>query len=396
MVYNLVARPSPNEIYGVQPGMSQKPPSIFRMTHWAFAVGQATLFTVPVDRDAEVFCRWLSMGGRSMRTNNTPDGAELSADDRVGLLQTMQCIRAFESRVEELFADGELPGFVHLYIGEEAVATGVCGALEESDYITSTHRGHGHCIAKGHEPDRMMAELFGRETGYCGGKGGSMHIASPELNNLGANGIVGAGIPIGVGAALSSHLRDSKQVAVSFFGDGALAQGAFHEAMNLAAVWDLPFVGVVENNQYGEMSGLEEQQAVGELTRRADAYGVPAVDVDGMDVEDVYAAMTAAAEAAREGEGPTLLVCDTYRFRGHHEGDAQTYRDDEEVARWRERDPLTTYPDELLADGVLTEAEWSQLQEEVDAELDEAVEFARESSFPEPKAAYENLFAEEV
>lgn len=331
-----------------------------------------------------------------MSDSTTRGGAELDDDDRVGLLRTMQRIRAFESRVEALFADGELPGFVHLYIGEEAVATGVCGALEESDYITSTHRGHGHCLAKGHEPDRMMAELFGRETGYCGGKGGSMHIASPELNNLGANGIVGAGIPIGVGAALSSHLRDSGQVAASFFGDGALAQGAFHEAMNLAAVWDLPFVGVVENNQYGEMSGLDEQQAVTELTRRAESYGVPAVEVDGMDVEDVYAATTAAVEAARAGEGPTLLVCDTYRFRGHHEGDAEAYRDDEEVARWRERDPLATYPERLIEAGVLTEAEWADLQAEVDAELDEAVEFARDSPFPDTEAAYESLFAEEV
>jgi pyruvate dehydrogenase E1 component alpha subunit len=331
-----------------------------------------------------------------MSDTDTRERADLSDDERVELLETMQRIRAFESRVEELFADRELPGFVHLYIGEEAVATGVCGALEESDYITSTHRGHGHCIAKGHELDRMMAELFGRETGYCGGKGGSMHIASPELNNLGANGIVGAGVPIGVGAALSSHLRDSGQVAVSFFGDGALAQGAFHEAMNLAAVWDLPFVAVVENNQYGEMSGLEEQQAVTDLTRRAASYGVPAVEADGMDVEDVYAATTAAVEAARAGEGPTLLVCETYRFRGHHEGDAQTYRDDEEVAQWRERDPLTTYPERLREAGALTDAEWEELQKEVASDLEAAVEFARESDFPEPEAAYENLFAEEA
>jgi pyruvate dehydrogenase E1 component alpha subunit len=331
-----------------------------------------------------------------MSDTDTRDRADLADDERVELLETMQRIRAFESRVEELFADRELPGFVHLYIGEEAVATGVCGALEDSDYITSTHRGHGHCIAKGHELDRMMAELFGRETGYCGGKGGSMHIASPELNNLGANGIVGAGVPIGVGAALSSHLRDSGQVAVSFFGDGALAQGAFHEAMNLAAVWDLPFVAVVENNHYGEMSGLEEQQAVTDLTRRAGSYGVPAVDVDGMDVEDVYAATTAAAEAARAGEGPTLLVCETYRFRGHHEGDSEAYRDDEEVRRWRERDPLSTYPERLRSAGALTEDDWEAIQEEVAAEVDAAVEFARESDYPEPEAAYANLFAEEV
>ena len=327
---------------------------------------------------------------------DTHDTGGLDDGGKRDLLHTMQRIRAFESRVEELFADRELPGFVHLYIGEEAVAAGVCGALEESDYITSTHRGHGHCIAKGHELDRMMAELFGRETGYCGGKGGSMHITSPELNNLGANGIVGAGIPIGVGAALSSHLRDSGQVAVSFFGDGALAQGSFHEAMNLASVWDLPFVGVVENNQYGEMSALAEQQAVTDLTRRAASYDIPAVGVDGMDVEEVHAAATAAVEAARDGEGPMLLVCETYRFRGHHEGDAESYRDDEEVAQWRERDPLTTYPERLVDEGVLTDGEWEEMQADVEATLEAAVEFARESPFPEPEAAYENLFAEEV
>lgn len=321
---------------------------------------------------------------------------EISPDRQRGMLETMQRIRAFESRIQELFADGELPGFVHLYIGEEAIATGVCEALDDDDYITSTHRGHGHCIAKGHDFDRMMAELFGKETGYCGGKGGSMHIASPELNNLGANGIVGAGIPIGVGAALSSYLRGSGQVAVSFFGDGALAQGAFHEAMNLAALWDLPFVGVVENNQYGEMSGLEEQQAIEDLTARATSYGVPGIDVDGMDVEEVHAAATAAIEAAREGDGPTLLVCETYRFEGHHEGDTEFYRDDDEVSEWRERDPIDTYRERLDEVGALDDAAWRSMCDEIDAALEDAVDFARNSPFPETERAYENLYAEEV
>lgn len=321
---------------------------------------------------------------------------EISPDRQRAMLETMQRIRSFESRIQELFADGELPGFVHLYIGEEAIATGVCEALDDDDYITSTHRGHGHCIAKGHDFDRMMAELFGKETGYCGGKGGSMHIASPELNNLGANGIVGAGIPIGVGAALSSYLRGSGQVAVSFFGDGALAQGAFHEAMNLAALWDLPFVGVVENNQYGEMSGLEEQQAIEDLTARATSYGVPGIDVDGMDVEEVHAAATAAIEAAREGDGPTLLVCETYRFEGHHEGDTEFYRDDDEVIEWRERDPIDTYRKRLDEVGALDDAAWRSMCDEIDAALEDAVDFARSSPFPETERAYENLYAEEV
>lgn len=320
----------------------------------------------------------------------------IDPDDQIEMLRTMQRIRGFESRIQTLFADGEMPGFVHLYIGEEAIASGVCHALEDDDYITSTHRGHGHCIAKGHEFDRMMAELYGKETGYCGGKGGSMHIASPELGNLGANGIVGAGIPIGVGAALSSHLRDAGEVAVSFFGDGATAQGAFHEAMNLAGLWDLPFVAVVENNQYGEMSSLEEQQSIHDLRERAVSYGVPGIDVDGMDVEDVYAATTAAVEAARDGDGPTLLVCETYRFEGHHEGDTEFYRGEEEIDEWRERDPLLTYPDKLIDDGVLTTDEWEAMREEIQVELDEAVEFARDSPLPDPGQAYANLYAEEV
>lgn len=320
----------------------------------------------------------------------------LSADHQLALLETMARIRKFETRIQALFADGELPGFVHLYIGEEAIASGVCAALLEDDYITSTHRGHGHCIAKGHELDQMMAELYGKETGYCGGKGGSMHIASPELNNLGANGIVGAGIPIGVGAALSSQLRESGQVAVSFFGDGALAQGAFHEAMNLAALWDLPFVGVVENNQYGEMSSLEEQQSITNLSQRADSYGIPAIDVDGMDVEDVFAAATAAVAAARDGEGPTLLVCETYRFEGHHEGDSQFYRTEDEVSEWRARDPLDSYPKKLIEDGILDASEWEAIQESVETELSDAIEFARSSSLPTPEQAYENLYAEEI
>lgn len=332
------------------------------------------------------------MGESDMRETSL----EISPDRQREMLETMQRIRAFESRIQELFADGELPGFVHLYIGEEAIATGVCAALDDDDYITSTHRGHGHCIAKGHDFDRMMAELFGKETGYCGGKGGSMHIASPELNNLGANGIVGAGIPIGVGAALSSYLRGSGQVAVSFFGDGALAQGAFHEAMNLAALWDLPFVGVVENNQYGEMSGLEEQQAIEDLTARATSYGVPGIDADGMDVEEVHAAATAAIEAAREGDGPTLLVCETYRFEGHHEGDTEFYRDDDEVNEWRERDPIDTYRERLDEAGALDDAAWRSMCDEIDAALEDAVEFARTSPFPETERAYENLYAEEV
>ena len=320
--------------------------------------------------------------------------SELPDAARREMLRTMERIRQFESRVETLFEDGELPGFVHLYIGEEAVATGVCQALSEDDYIASTHRGHGHCIAKGHDLEPMMAELFGKEAGYNGGKGGSMHIADPGLGNLGANGIVGAGIPIGVGAALSCQMRSTDGVAAAFFGDGALAQGAFHEALNLASLWELPFVGVVEHNHYGELSATEDQQAIDDLTARADSYGIRGVDVDGMDVEAVYDAATTAVERARRGDGPTLLVCDTYRFVGHHEGDTEFYRDEEEVERYRERDPVETYRTRLVDADVITQEEADTLREEVTAEVDDAVSFSRESAFPPEEAAFTNVYAE--
>lgn len=319
---------------------------------------------------------------------------DIDTETRLEMLHTVERIRAFESRVQTLFSDGEIPGFVHLYIGEEAVAAGVCGALDDDDYVTSTHRGHGHCLAKGHDPAPMMAELYGKETGYCGGKGGSMHIADPELGNLGANGIVGAGIPIGTGAALSSQLRDAGEVCASFFGDGATAQGAFHESLNLAALWELPFVGVVENNQYGEMSSIEEQQSVEDLTDRATSYGIPSAHVDGMDPDAVFEAATEAVERARSGGGPTLLVCETYRFEGHHEGDTQFYRDDDELDEWRARDPIRTYPERLIGEGVLTEDEYEALRADVEAEIEDAVEFARESDLPAPETAYQNLYAE--
>lgn len=324
------------------------------------------------------------------------DSEAIDPATRIEMLRTMQRIRAFEERAKELFADGELHSTVHLYTGQEAIAAGVCALLDEDDSITSTHRGHGHCIAKGHELDRMMAELYGKATGYCGGKGGSMHIASPELGNLGANGIVAGGIPIGVGAALSSELYGDGEVGVSFFGDGATAQGAFHEAMNLAAVWDLPFVGVLENNKWGEMTSIEVQQSVTDLTKRAEAYGIPGIDVDGMDVEAVYAAAAAAIDRARAGHGPTLLVCDTYRFEGHYEGDDMAYRQDEELDRWQARDPLDTYPDQLIEAGVISEADWETMQQDIQEELEGAVEFAQESEYPEPEAAYDGVFAEEV
>jgi pyruvate dehydrogenase E1 component alpha subunit len=313
------------------------------------------------------------------------------------MLQTMTRIREFESTARDLFADGEIPGFLHLYIGEEAIATGVCQALSADDYITSTHRGHGHCLARGLDPEPMMAELYGKATGYCDGKGGSMHIADVDSGMLGANGIVGAGIPIAGGAALSSSMSGCDHVAVAFFGDGALSQGAFHETMNYAAIHDLPLIGVIENNQYGEMSGLEEhhpESSLDDLTVFGEPYGVTREQVDGMDPEAVYGAASAAVERARGGDGPTLIECITYRFEGHHEGDTEFYRDGDEIDEWRARDPLVTYPEKLIEAGVVTEAEYEEMESAVEAEIREAVTYARESPLPEPETAYRGLYEE--
>jgi pyruvate dehydrogenase E1 component alpha subunit len=329
----------------------------------------------------------------------TQDTATVDSDIQRNMLETMVRIRQFETRVKELFADNEMPGFVHLYIGEEAIAAGVCEALEEDDKITSTHRGHGHCIGMGLDLDKMMAELYAKKTGYNDGKGGSMHIADVDQGMLGANGIVGAGGPIATGAALSSKMRDSEEVAVSFMGDGALSQGAFHESFNLASLWDLPLIGVIENNKYGEMTGVEDHHPEGvrdDLSAKGEAYAIEHTKIDGMDPETVYTTAKKAIERARNGGGPTLIECEAYRFRGHHEGDTEFYRNEEEVQRWRERDPLDNYPEKLLNESVITEEELDELRADVNAELEEAVEFARESPLPEPEEAYEGLYAEEI
>lgn len=315
------------------------------------------------------------------------------------MLETMERIRAFESEVQRRFADNEMPGFVHLYIGEEAIAAGVCQALTDDDWITSTHRGHGHCVARGLNPKYMMAELYGKEDGYCGGKGGSMHIADVDAGMLGANGIVGSGVPIATGAALSSDMRDSDEVAVSFFGDGALSQGSYHEAMNLAATWDLPLIGVIENNQYGEMSGVEEHhpdEVLDDLSQYGDAFGINRTQIDGMDVEEVYETASEAVDRARNGEGPTLIECVAYRYEGHHEGDTEFYRDEEELNQWQEKDPLRNYPEQLIDEGVLSAEEHEEMRDELEQEMLEAVQFARDNPFPDPEEAYTGLYAEEV
>jgi TPP-dependent pyruvate/acetoin dehydrogenase alpha subunit len=333
-----------------------------------------------------------------MTTSSASDyDVDLSEEERVELLRTMRRIREFESVMQDRFADAEVPGFLHLYIGQEAIATGVCHALAERDYLTSTHRGHGHCIARGLDTDRMAAELYGKETGYCEGKGGSMHIADVEAGMLGANGIVAGGIPIAAGAAVSAQMRDTDEVAVSFFGDGALSEGAFHESFNLAGTWNLPLIGIIENNQYGEMTGLDEQHpgaALDDLTVYGEPYGAARDRVDGMDVEAVYGAAKEAVERGRAGGGPSLVECVGYRFEGHHEGDSEFYRPEGEFEEWKQRDPLLTYPEKLVAEGVITEAEYVDIEQEIEAEIEEAIEFARESDLPDPQEAYEGLSAD--
>ena len=312
------------------------------------------------------------------------------------ILRRMMLIREFDETAGDRFADGEIPGFVHLYIGEEAVGVGACAALEPDDYIASTHRGHGHCIAKGLDPDLMMAELFGKANGYCNGKGGSMHIADVDAGMLGANGIVGAGPPLATGAALTSHLKGEDTVSLAFFGDGAVAQGQVHEAINLASTWGLPAVFLVENNQYGEATPVEKQHNVQNLSETAEAYNIPGFTVDGMDVTAVNEAVEEARERALAGDGPTFIEAETYRYRGHFEGDPEPYRDEEDVERWQQRDPIDTFADRLIARGELTESEFDDLRAEVEAEIEEAVAFAREAEEPTPEEAYDDMFGEPV
>jgi len=311
----------------------------------------------------------------------------------VKMYKSMVRIRRFEEKVSELFAAGRIPGFVHLYIGEEAVAVGACAALRDDDYITSTHRGHGHCIAKGGDLRYMMAELFGKRTGYCKGKGGSMHIADIDLGILGANGIVAAGIPIAVGAALSAKMRGTDQVALSFFGDGASNRSTFHEGINLASVWRLPVVFLCENNLYAQTTPVWIETSVENIADRAVAYSIPGKIVDGNDVLAVYETVDEAVRRAREGGGPSLIECKTYRWRGHWEGDPQKYRSREEVERWLRRCPIRRFETHLKRVGVLKDQDFKEIDETIRREVESAVEFAERSPYPRPEDALEDVYA---
>lgn len=289
------------------------------------------------------------------------------------VLTTMWQIRRFEEAVDDLFARGLMHGTMHLSIGQEAVATGTCLALKREDLITSTHRGHGHCIAKGAQLDRMMAELLAKETGYCRGRGGSMHIADVETGNLGANGIVGGGIPIAAGAALAQKLLGTTNVAVSFFGDGATNEGAFHEGLNLASVWDLPAVFVCENNGYGMSMSSALSMSVKRVSDRAAAYGIPGVTVDGNDVQAVYDVITEAVDRARRGGGPTLVEAVTYRYKGHSKSDQNLYRTREEIDEWRAKDPIGRFESAVLEAKTLTQADIDTVKSEVRDAIRDAI-----------------------
>ena len=305
-----------------------------------------------------------------------------SAETLLEMYRQMQRIRSFEQCVHDCIRRGLMSGGAHLYLGEEAVAVGVCTALALSDYITSTHRGHGHCIAKGGEFKPMMAELFTKATGYCKGKGGSMHIADMDRGILGANGIVGAGLPIAVGAALMSQLKSAGWVVAAFFGDGASNTGAFHESLNLAAIWKLPVLFVCENNLFGMYTAISDCIAIQDIALRAQGYGMPGVVVDGNDVLAVFDAASTAVRRARAGEGPTLIECKTYRHLGHFVGDAELYRSPEEVERWKEKDPIPRFEKYLLEQGFLDERSNRRMLAEIEHETQEALEFAIAS--PEP------------
>ena len=318
----------------------------------------------------------------------------LSNEKMIEMYTTMKRIRLFEEAVIGQLSVGKTHGFVHTYIGEEAIAAGVCAILRDTDYLTSTHRGHGHMIAKGGETKYMMAELFGRKTGYCKGKGGSMHIADIDLGILGANGIVGGGPPIAVGAGLAVQYNETDNVAICFLGDGASNQGTTHEAMNLAAVWKIPVVFVIENNGYGEFTPQSEHQTLVDVAERAAAYDIPGVVVNGNDVMAVYEAMSKAIDRARKGEGPSLVECKTFRIRGHYEGDPQAYRPEGEVDEWKKKCPIENFEAKLLEMKVLTKEKIDEIGATVKEEMEEAVRFAEESPYPDVSEVLTDVYTE--
>lgn len=318
--------------------------------------------------------------------------AEISKEQLLWTYEKMKLIRLHEDRAAKEFAAGKMPGFVHLYAGEEAIATGVCIHLTDRDYITSTHRGHGHCIVKGVDVNSMMAELYGKATGACKGKGGSMHIAGVDKGMLGANGIVGAGGPLACGSGLMAKVLGTDQVSVCFFGDGASEQGTMHESMNLASIWKLPVVFVCENNGYAETTPWGYHCAAKDISDRAVAYDMPGATVDGSDFFAVYEAAEVAIERARKGEGPALIECRGFRYYGHFEGDTMLYFTEEEKARNRANDPIEKFRKRVLERGLLTEKEVAKIDAKTEKMIDDAVKFAEKSPWPEPEEVATDVY----
>lgn len=311
----------------------------------------------------------------------------MNVETKISLLETMLKIRKAELQLAVMFRHGKIPSGAHLYEGEEAIATGVCANLRQTDSICSTHRGHGHCIAKGMDPKRMMAEVCAKATGCCSGKGGTMHMFDPGIGIMGTIGIVGGGMPIATGLGLASKLKKNDQVTVSFFGDGASNNGAFHESLNMAALWKLPVIYVCENNGYATSVCTKRSTSVEDISVRAVSYGIPGIKVDGNKVDEVYAVAADAIARARAGEGPTLIECKTYRIRGHFEGDDAVYRSKAEVEEARKRDPIQYWKDKLMGEGVLTEEMFAEMTEKIDGIIAEAAAFADESPYPSPEKA---------
>ena len=320
----------------------------------------------------------------------------ISREEALDVYQQLRTIRSFEEKLDSLMKAGRLAGFLHLYVGQEAIAVGVCAHLNERDIVSSTHRGHGHCIARGVDLHGMMAELFGRQTGVCKGRGGSMHIADLDRGMLGANGIVGSGLPLAVGAALTASIKETGGVAVAFFGDGATNSGQFHEALNLAATWKLPVLFVLEHNGYGEATPTEFATPMTDLAVRAGSYAMPSLVADGMDFFDVFAKTGEAIARARAGDGPTLIECKTYRFLGHFVGDPIGYRTNEEEAEWRtHRDPLQLFEAKAIEMGLVGEAALRRIDEAVTSEIEAAVAAAEAAPLPSPDDVLDDVYVTE-
>lgn len=318
---------------------------------------------------------------------------DFSAEQLKEMLLLMRRIRAFEEKVDEFFARALIHGTTHLYIGEEAVAVGACASLRQGDYFTSTHRGHGHCIASGADLNRMMAELLGKHSGYCKGKGGSMHIADVKAGNLGANGVVGGGIPLATGAGLTLKMRGEGRVCLCFFGDGASNQGCFHESVNLASIWDLPVIFICENNMYGMSLSSKKSINAESIAARSTAYGIPGELIDGNDVFAVAEAVEGAVERARKGRGPTLIECQTYRWKGHSKSDANLYRTREEIYEWKKLCPIIRLEKRMIDEGVIGESDARRIEEKARSEIEAAVEFADSSPAPPDSELLTDVFA---